>query len=62
MKRLGSTTKDLEESHVDKSIEAAQESSGKSEDDELEITTEDLGESYVDKSWNLLRTILKFLT
>ncbi|KAK4030505.1 hypothetical protein OUZ56_023748 [Daphnia magna] len=35
-KRLESTAKDLEESYVDKSIEAVKEGSEKSEDDELE--------------------------
>ncbi|XP_045034364.1 uncharacterized protein LOC123475563 [Daphnia magna] len=49
-KRLESTAKDLEESYVDKSIEAVKEGSEKSEDDELESTAKDLEESNVDKS------------
>ncbi len=40
--------KDLEESYVDKSIEAAQKSSEKSEGDGLEITTNDIDQSDVE--------------
>jgi hypothetical protein len=43
--KLESIAKDLEESYVDKSIEAAQKSSEKSEGDELEITTNDIDQS-----------------
>ncbi|KZS00376.1 Uncharacterized protein APZ42_003326, partial [Daphnia magna] len=49
-KRVESTAKDLEESYVDKSIEAAKENSEKSEDDELESTAKDPKESNVDNS------------
>ncbi|KZS03660.1 Uncharacterized protein APZ42_033566 [Daphnia magna] len=49
-KRLESTAKDLEESYVEKSIEAAKEGSEKSKDVELESTAKDLKESNVDKS------------
>ncbi|KAK4021347.1 hypothetical protein OUZ56_003264 [Daphnia magna] len=49
-KRLESTAKDLEESNVENCIEAAQDSSEKSEGAELEITTNDLEESDVEGS------------
>jgi hypothetical protein len=42
--------KDLEESYVDKSIEAVKEGRKKSEEDKLESIAKDLEESYVDKS------------
>ncbi|EFX66002.1 hypothetical protein DAPPUDRAFT_116786 [Daphnia pulex] len=49
-KELESTAKDLEESYVDRSIEAVKECSKKSEEDKFESIAKDLEESYVDKS------------